>query len=199
MNRTLETLTESQLIEQAQGGDRFAFDELVNLYQPRMLRTALRILRNMDDAEDAVQQAFVSAWKNLDKFRGDASFSTWITRITLNEALTSMRRRKHQFVELKEASADQAETIGPLHVSGGEDPEQRILRRERERLLHGSLQSVKPGYRAAMQLRLLEDLSLEEISRRLRIPVNTVKIHLYRGRQAMKSFLQQKMSMPTTA
>jgi len=199
MNRTLETLTESQLIEQAQGGDRFAFDELVNLYQPRMLRTALRILRNMDDAEDAVQQAFVAAWKNLDKFRGDSSFSTWITRITLNEALTAMRRRKHQFVQLNESSADQAETFSPLHVSGGEDPEQSILRREREQLLRGSLDSVKPGYREAMQLRLLEDLSLEEISRRLRIPVNTVKIHLYRGRQAMKSFLQQKMSMPTTA
>lgn len=199
MNRTFETLTESQLIEQAQGGNRFAFDELVNLYQPRMLRTSLRMLRNMDDAEDAVQQAFVSAWQNLDKFRGDASFSTWITRITLNEALTALRRRKRQFVELTEASADQVESVNPLHVSGSEDPEQSVLRREREQLLHGSLQSVKPGYRQAMKLRLLEDLSLEEIAQRLRLPVNTVKIHLYRGRQAMKTFLQQKMSMPTTA
>ena len=199
MNRSFETLTESQLIEQAQTGNRFAFDELVNLYQPRMLRTSLRMLRNMDDAEDAVQQAFVSAWQNLDKFRGDASFSTWITRITLNEALTTLRRRKRQFVELNETSADQVETISPLHVSGSEDPEQSVLRREREQLLHGSLQSVKPGYREAMKLRLMEDLSLEEIARRLRIPVNTVKIHLYRGRQAMKTFLQQKMSMPTTA
>lgn len=199
MNRTFETLTESQLIEQAQGGNRFAFDELVNLYQPRMLRTSLRMLRNMDDAEDAVQQAFVSAWQNLDRFRGDASFSTWITRITLNEALTALRRRKRQFVELTEASADQVESVNPLHVSGSEDPEQSVLRREREQLLHGSLQSVKPGYRQAMKLRLLEDLSLEEIAQRLRLPVNTVKIHLYRGRQAMKTFLQQKMSMPTTA
>ena len=96
-----ENKTECELIELARGGDRYAFDELVKTYYPRMVRTAVRMLRDVEDAEDATQQAFTAAWQNLDKFRGDASFSTWLTRITMNEALSTLRRRTRAFVELQ--------------------------------------------------------------------------------------------------
>jgi len=193
-----ENLGEVQLIELARQGDREAFDELARAYSPRMLRVALRTVRNMDDAEDVVQQALTSAYVHLDSFRQDSSFVTWLTRITLNEALTALRRRRHQFVELDEAPQGE-ERQAPVLVCGDENPEQRMLRSETATLLHQSLTAVKPSYREAMRLRLLEDLSLEEIARRLKIPVNTVKVHLYRGRQAMKSFLEQRLAVPTPA
>jgi len=194
-----ENLGEVQLIELARQGDRGAFDELARAYAPRMLRVALRTVRNMDDAEDVVQQALTSAYVHLDSFRQDSSFVTWLTRITLNEALTALRRRRHQFVELDEAPQGGEDRQAPVLVCGNENPEQRMLRSETASLLRQSLTAVKPSYREAMRLRLLEDLSLEEIARRLKIPVNTVKVHLYRGRQAMKSFLEQRLAVPATA
>lgn len=196
---SLETSGEAQLIELARQGDRGAFDELARAYYPRMLRVALRTVRHMDDAEDVVQQALTSAYVHLDSFRQDSSFVTWLTRITLNEALTALRRRRHQFVELDDNASGAEEKQAPVLVCGSENPEQRMLRSETTNLLHQSLGAVKPSYREAMRLRLLEDLSLEEIARRLKIPVNTVKVHLFRGRQAMKLFLQQRLAVPATA
>lgn len=191
-------LDEAQLIELALQGNRGAFDELVQSYYPRMLRVALRTVRHMDDAEDVVQQALTSAYLHLDSFRQDASFVTWLTRITLNEALSALRRRKHQFVELDETLKGPEDRPVAL-VCKRETPEQHVLRDETETLVRQSLGAVRPSYREAMRLRLFEDLSLEEIARRLKIPVNTVKVHLFRGRQAMKGFLQQRLALPATA
>lgn len=190
---------EGDVIRRAQGGDRTAFDQLVESYRPRMMRVALRVVHTPEDAEDATQQAFVSAYLNLDKFRGDSSFCTWLTRITLNESLTLLRRRKREFNPPDETLDTNGEPLRPDIPDVEENPEQRFLRRETSNLLQMSLQKVKPAYRKAMKLRLNEDLSVEEISGRLKIPVNTVKVHLYRGRQAMKSFLEMRMALPSAA
>lgn len=190
-----ENKTECELIEQARGGDRYAFDELVKTYYPRMVRTAVRMLRDVEDAEDATQQAFTAAWQNLDKFRGDASFSTWLTRITMNEALSTLRRRKRAFVELEENLTESNEEAQPVFASNGENPEEVLIRKETSNLLRMSLGQVKPVYRQAMELRLVNDMSVEEIAGRLRMPVNTVKVHLFRGRQSMKTFLEERMPL----
>jgi RNA polymerase sigma-70 factor, ECF subfamily len=189
-----EKLTEHELIELARGGDRYAFDELVKTYYPRMVRTAVRMLRDIEDSEDATQQAFTAAWRNLDKFRGDSSFSTWMTRITMNESLSVLRSRKRSFVELEDNTTESHEEAQPVFASNGENPEEALIRRETSRLLHMSMSHVKPVYRMAMQLRLVNDMSVEEIAGRLKMPVNTVKVHLYRGRQSMKAFLEERMS-----
>ncbi|WP_321473540.1 sigma-70 family RNA polymerase sigma factor [uncultured Paludibaculum sp.] len=194
------TLTSEQdLILRAQNGDRSAFDQLTTEYWPRMLRTALRVVRSPEDAEDATQQAFVAAYTKLDRFRGESSFATWLTRITLNESLTLLRRRKRDFRPVEDLADPNGETIRPELPDTTENPEQRFLRDETSNLLQMSLGAVKPAYRKAMKLRLSEDLSVEEIAGRLKIPVNTIKVHLYRGRQAMKSFLEQKMTLPQAA
>jgi RNA polymerase sigma-70 factor, ECF subfamily len=176
--------TERELIELSRGGDRYAFDELVKTYYPRMVRTALRMLRDMEDAEDATQRAFTAAWQNLDKFRGDSAFSTWLTRIAMNEALSGLRRRRGEFVELEDSLAEVRES-----------PEAELIRKETSQLLRMSLGQVKPVYRQAMHLRLVNDMSVEEIAGRLKMPVNTVKVHLYRGRQSMKAFLEERMQL----
>lgn len=183
-------MNDGGLIALAQKGCNRSFDELTQRHRPRMYRLALRIVRDPDDAEDVTQQAFVSAYLNLDRFRGDSAFTTWMTRITTNEGLSLLRKRKGRFVELFEQTAEGSEDALPVLTHSSESPEDLLLRAESGRLLRRSLESVKAVYRQAMELRLNEDLSLEEISGRLSMPVNTVKVHLFRGRQTMKSYLE---------
>lgn len=194
------TLTSEQdLILRAQGGDRSAFDQLTTEYWPRMLRTALRVVRSPEDAEDATQQAFIAAYTKLDRFRGESSFATWLTRITLNESLTLLRRRKRDFRPADEIADSNGEPLRVELPDPKENPEQTFLRDETSNLLQMSLGAVKPAYRKAMKLRLSEDLSVEEIAGRLKIPVNTIKVHLYRGRQAMKNYLEGRIALPQAA
>ncbi|HEY3442434.1 MAG TPA: sigma-70 family RNA polymerase sigma factor [Paludibaculum sp.] len=160
-----------------------------------MVRTAVRMLRDLEDAEDATQQAFTAAWQNLDKFRGDASFSTWLTRITMNEALSTLRRRKRAVVELEENVTESNEEAQPVFASNGGNPEEVLIRKEMSNLLRMSLGQVKPVYRQAMELRLVNDMSVEEIAGRLRMPLNAVKVHLFRGRQSMRTYLEERMPL----
>lgn len=185
---------EMALIRRAQRGDHEAFNALMAAHEARMRRTAMRITAHDEDAEDAVQQAFTSAWLNLKRFRGDSAFSTWLTRITMNEALSLLRKRNRRtFVALEEQAGGEEETRTVALPAAG-NPEERFLERELRALVRESMKLVRPAYREAMRLRVLEDLSLEEIAARMGIPVNTVKVHLFRGRRAMKAFLAQRLS-----
>lgn len=185
---------EAALIRKAQKGDQEAFNTLMGAHEARMRRTALRTTAHVEDAEDAVQQAFTSAWMNLKRFRGESAFSTWLTRITMNEALSLLRKRNRRtFVAIDEQAGAEEETRTVALPAAG-DPEQHFLERELRALVRESMKLVRPAYREAMRLRVLEDLSLEEIAERMGIPVNTVKVHLFRGRRAMKAFLAQRLS-----
>lgn len=196
MNTEKETRNhyEKYLIERAQQGCRAAFDDLASSYSNRMFRIAMRIVGNEAEAEDAVQQALLGAYQNLARFRGDSAFSTWLTRITMNEALGIVRKRRKNVVELGEMVNQEGDVTVRVLVSTGETPEALALREERRRLVHESMKMVRPSYLKVMKLRLIEDLSVEEIGSRLGIPVNTVKVHLYRGRQAMKEYLEPRLA-----
>lgn len=194
-NLAVEIVPEQVLIERSQAGDAEAYNQLVKAYEQRMMRTALRVVHDVDDAQDAVQQAFMAAWTNIDKFRGDSQFSTWITRITINEGIGVLRRRKAQFVELDENLCESGEYGDVPAFSQADNPESSLLKSEISDLVRQSLRLVKPAYREAMKLRLLEDLSVEEIAGRLAMPVNTVKVHLFRGRRAMKQFLSDRLGI----
>jgi len=185
---------EKSVIARAQAGDRLAFDELVNHYHMRMLRAAMRILGNESEAEDAVQQAFLGAYQNLDKFRGDSAFSTWMTRITMNEALGIVRKRRRNLVELNETLGHDSDAAESPLATNEATPEEVVLRDERARLVHESMRVVKPSYVLVMKMRVIEDLSVEEIAGRLKMPVNTVKVDLYRARQSMKTYIEPRLA-----
>lgn len=186
-------VSERELIESARQGKSEAFSLIVKAYQGRMMRTAMRVLRDEADAEDAVQQAFTAAWLNIEKFRGDSAFSTWLTRITINESLSLVRRRKPSLVELDEQTHDSGGMADRASVESPSCPEKQALKAELRSLVRESLKRVKPVYRPTMRLRILEDLSVDEIAHRLAMPVNTVKVHLFRGRKAMKEYLAPRL------
>ena len=177
------TSEEATLLASARAGDSAAFECLVMPHWEALLRVTQRILRNREDAEDAVQTAFLDAFRNLNGFHGHSRFSSWLTRIAMNAALMRLRvsRRK------RETSLDDVSEIGGtgtrFHpVETGLNPEQEYLSKEGQDLLEKGIQKLKPLYLEVLHLRDLQELSAKETARILELPLGTVKARLHRAR-----------------
>jgi RNA polymerase sigma-70 factor (ECF subfamily) len=165
---------DAALLAGSRRGDLSAYDRLVAAYQDRVYQTAYRITGHREDAWDAAQEAFLRAFKALRTFRGDAIFSTWMTRIAVNAALDVVRRRPpHAPVTAEIAAA-------------GNDPSDEILRRDQQRRVQQAIAALPPDHRTVVVLRDVQDLSYEEIARTLRVPVGTVRSRLSRAREALR-------------
>ena len=165
----------------ASRGDVGAFRHLVREHSGLVYRVALRIL-GPQDAQDASQEAWVRAWRNIENFRGDSAFSTWLYRITVNTCLSASRKESRR-KEL-EYSGDELPFL-PEPTGGDADPEAAALStRQREELL-AALSRVRAEHRAALVLRHMEGLSYAEIARVLDVPEGTAKGWVSRGRAAM--------------
>ncbi len=171
------------LLAAAARGDRTAFDTLVRLHTPRMYRVALRIVGEPADAEDVVQDAWISAWRSLPRFRGESAPSTWLYRVVTNAALGLLRRQRLT-VPLD------AETVeGTTAVDEADGPEHAALRGEQTAEVHRALASLDPSQRVPLVLREFEGLSHEEVAAVLDISVPAVRSRLHRARSALLSRL----------
>jgi RNA polymerase sigma-70 factor (ECF subfamily) len=179
------------LVAAAERGRNQAFEVLVGRYHGRILRVVLRFTRNRADAEDVVQQSFQKAFVQLRQFHGDSSFSTWMTRIAINEALMWLRR-KHARPEVAiEGLTPLDESALPLDFPDhGPSPEESCLQRERERILFAAMNELTPGIRTAIQLRELDELSTEETARAMGLSVGAVKGRVFHGRRRLRERLK---------
>jgi RNA polymerase sigma-70 factor, ECF subfamily len=188
MNRTIQQLSdhhssqEENLLASARAGDSAAFECLVVPHWDTLLRITQRILRNREDAEDAVQTAFLGAFRNLNSFHGRCRFSSWLTRIALNAALMRLRVKRRKM----ETSLDEVGDIGETRTSRLFDtrlnPEQQYLSNEGRVLLAKGLKKLRPLYVQVLGLRNVQELSAKETARILDLPVGTVKARLHRAR-----------------
>src|ERR1700751_1777562 len=155
-----DSTAEEQLVAAAKGGDEGAFETLFNRHQRKIFMLAFRYTRVREDAEDIVQQTFQKAFVHLQKFEGKSSFSTWLTRIAINQALMSLRRRRalHE-VPADDSSGDHGTAPGPDLADASPDPEATYLQKEEARILSAAIRHLRPGTRRAVELRELEDLS----------------------------------------
>jgi RNA polymerase sigma-70 factor, ECF subfamily len=176
-------LEEQTLLASARSGDSAAFEKLVIPLRRRILRLAQQILRSREDAEDVVQIALLQAFSHLNGFQGQARFSSWLIRITINTALMRLRisRRK------AETSLDQLvdEDGSPIHFEVVEtrlNPEQAYLAQERRAILAAALTRLGSRNRTVLDLRHLQDLSPRETAKALGLPMPIVKSRLYRAR-----------------
>lgn len=180
--RRVEEFDEPELVRRAQEGDRVAFGELVRLHQDEVFTLALRLVGNHELAADVAQEAFVRAWRAVPRFRGDARFSTWIHRITVNTAWTMRRRAfRHAAVPLDEAEAT---VVDPRSApeSAGENIELRAhLRR--------ALASLPEAQRAVVVLKDVYGWSHHEIAEELGITVTAAKVRLHRARRRLRGEL----------
>ena len=174
----VERPTDTELITRILAGDMRALEALMRLYNRKLYRTARAILRDDAEAQDAVQEAYLRAYHALGSFRGEAKLSTWLVRITANEAL--MRRRRRTLPATDDCNA---ETV----ADDASDPEADAQRGEMRRLLQSRIDALPEGYRTVFVLRGVEELSVEETAAALDIPEATVRTRFFRARGLLRA------------
>ena len=165
--------------------------EILQNCQQRAFRLAFRITRNQEDAEDAQQEALLKAHRNLDQFQGRARFTTWISRIAINEALMCLRKRRSvMYVPLEDALPE--DEAGPVDFelhSNIQDPETAYSRKELRNMLTQAIAMLRPLHREVFLLRAVENLSVVETAKALQVSVSTVKTRMRRARRELKEIL----------
>jgi len=162
----------------------------------RMLfRTARAILRDDAEAEDALQEAYIQAYRSLGTFRGDAQLSTWLARIVANEALQRLRKqsRRAEIVPLQSTAAPEVEQVMDSDTDNA--PHSSAERAEVRRLLESQIDALPEAYRTVFMLRAVEELSVEEVADILDIPAATVRSRLFRARGMLREALAQKIDV----
>lgn len=179
-----------ELVNKAKDGDRRAFGRLVETYQRRVYALAYGILRNREDAWDAAQEAFVKAYKNLDKFEGQASFYTWIYRITYNVAIDGLRSRNRKEVADLPETRMVDEALRRAGHGGSGDPDKETHRRELKVVLSKAMNRLSEKHRAIIVLREIEGLTYEEMAEVLDVSKGTVMSRLFHARKNLQSLMQ---------
>jgi RNA polymerase sigma-70 factor (ECF subfamily) len=189
---------EANLVARLRAGDEGAYEELVRNETKHLLAVARRLLRNEDDARDAVQQAFLSAFRALPSFNGQSRLTTWLHRIVANAALMKLRTRGRR-------PEDSIEDLLPKFVEDGHHVEQfsewslpadaKMLRREARAQVRAAIDMLPDSYRTVLLLRDIEELTTEEAAQALGVNPNTVKIRLHRARQALVKLLKPDMPL----
>jgi RNA polymerase sigma-70 factor (ECF subfamily) len=179
------------LVAAAKAGDLQAFEVLVERHEQRIFFVARRITGTREDAEDVVQQTFQKAFTHVCKFEERSSFSTWLTRIAINEALMLLRKgRGLREVSIDDASGNEETAVGLEIPDSGPSPESSYSQQEREKILSSSLNELSHGTMRAIQLRELDGRSTQETARIMGISVGAVKARVFHGRRKLREKLK---------
>jgi RNA polymerase sigma factor (sigma-70 family) len=195
-----EQCSDQSLVSAAIAGDLTAFTALCRLHSPRLLRTVRQITRNHEDAEDAVQDAFMRAFVHLKSFDGRAQFATWLTRIALNSALMILRKRKYYpAVSIDSDPQDEDRFVSWEIADRADDPERRLLKSETTERVRRAIAELDPTPRVAMEFWNFEELSAREGARKLNISKAAFKSRLMRAKAALRSELACSKGMLSVA
>lgn len=178
------------------GGDQTALQLLMRRHNQKLYRTARSILKDEDEAEDAVQEAYLSAYRAMGSFRGDAKLSTWLVRIVANEALARLRKRKRSAEIIRfDSDTQSAGQSSEVNVSQAapEQPDQGASRAEARRMLERKIDELPDAFRATFVLRAIEELSVEETAVVLDIPEATVRSRFFRARGMLRESLAREI------
>ena len=182
-------MNETKLIELARNGDKAALSQLVNTYSERIYNLALRILRKKEDAEDILQETFLTVIEKLHTFDGRSSFFTWIYRIATNASLMKLRKKKVIFKEIAEDPEYTESVESRVFVDWSQDPSINVFDEEIKQKLDEAINKLSDIYRSVFVLRDIEGLSIKETSAILDITEENVKIRLRRARQFLRDYL----------
>lgn len=194
-NQTAETegLKYEELLEAARSGEASAFEKLCAPTKARIYQTLHRITKNHEDAEDALQESFLSAYMNLHRFDGRSSFSTWLTRIGINAALMTLRKKRtHRELPIDGPGEDGEKSAYFEAPDRAPNPEERFARQEREVLVREAVKSLRPTIRKALELGQMQEKSMRETAQVLGISVAAAKARLFHARAALRKSQQLK-------
>ncbi|TAK65409.1 MAG: sigma-70 family RNA polymerase sigma factor [Bacteroidetes bacterium] len=185
--------SEHEIIEQILSGNRLLYSQLVEEYKNRSMTLAMRILKNREEAEEAVQDAFVRAYNALSKFERRSKFSTWLYRIIYNVCLSKLNKRQGEQLFVREQEYDDA--FDELSLSSV--PSLDYETKELITIIQSSIDELPPKYGTILSLFYFQELSYEEISEVTRLPLGTVKTHLFRARARLIQRLTQEYAVET--
>ena len=193
--RDLNALPDDELVRMALQRDEGAFRAIMRRNNRRLYRCARSIVRDDGEAEDIVQETYVRAFSNLASFRGESSLATWLTRITLNEALGRVRRRRHtvEFAAL-DALGRSKEVIAFPVMAAHTDPERSTAQTEIRRLIERAIDDLPEPFRVVFVMRDVEDMSIKETADFLGVHPATVKTRLHRARRLLRRALDERLA-----
>lgn len=190
-----EKTLEQILVQRIVAGDRQAFEQLMRRHNRRLFRLARATLRNDADAEDALQEAYLAAYRAMGQFRGAAAVGTWLSRLVLNECLGRLRRQARRDNVIPMQSLHDDTRVDAMTTPDHHSPEQALLRSELRALLERKLDALPESFRLVFVLRCVEEMSVEETAAYLEIPEATVRSRLFRARSQLRDALVQEIDL----
>ena len=189
--------TDAELVERAANGDESAFERIMRTNNRLLFRTARSILKSDAEAEDALQEAYLRAWRALSTFRADSKLSTWLVRIVINEALGRLRHRKSaQVIPLESVMESfDPQTQESTEEDPDREPDSLAMRSQVRRLMEARIDLLPEAFRTVFMLRAVEELSVEEVSAALEIPEATVRTRFFRARSLLRESLSRDVDL----
>ncbi|MCM2311619.1 MAG: RNA polymerase sigma factor [Steroidobacteraceae bacterium] len=191
INAPQATEGDADLVQGILSGDRSAFERLMRRYNRRLYRLARAVLRDGTEAEDALQDAYLAAWRKMDQFRGSATLSTWLSRLVLNECLGRLRRTARRDNVAPMIAPPRDEEIDNMGIATTEAPDAATARIQLRTLLERKLDELPEGFRTVFVCRSVEELSVEETAASLGLPEATVRSRHFRARSLLRESLAQ--------
>jgi len=177
-------------------GDEAAFEAVMRQHNGRLFRVARAILKDDAEAEDALQDAYLEAYRHLAEFRGEAQLSTWLTRIVVNQSLMRLRRQKRERVVVPFDGAEEREEV-EVADENAEPPSSAVLRAEVRRVLERRIDELPVAFRTVFVMREVEDMTVDETAECLGIPPATVRTRLFRARSLLRTALARDIDTAT--
>ena len=185
VSKQSDEISNSELVRKSQLGDKAAFEQLVIRHQDLVFSLAYKLTGNREMANDVAQEAFIRAWKAIEKFRGDSTFSTWIYRITVNTAWTLRKKaKKHNTLNIDD-------TYEPIVIDEKKDPELVAINSDLSSVLINALDKIPIEQRIIVELKNIEGRSHKEIADYLDISVTAAKVRLHRAHQKLRQILEE--------
>jgi RNA polymerase sigma-70 factor (ECF subfamily) len=188
-----KALEDFKLIDQAVAGDEKAYARLLQRYRRPVYHMVLKMVRNVDDAEDLTIESFAKAFRSLSKFKKDFTFSTWLFRIATNNTIDYIRKKKVNTLSIENTFTDddgQSVSIDVEDVNN--DPQEEAIRAQKEELIQVFVNMLPAKYQKLVRLRYFHELSYEEIAAEIEAPLGTVKAQLHRARELMFDLIKNK-------
>ena len=194
-----EAQVDQLLVERVQKGDMRAFDLLIKKYQHRIISLVARYVSDQSEAQDVAQEAFIKAFRAIDRFRGDSAFYTWLYRIAINTAKNWLvaRKRRPPATDIDAADAEQYDMESRLKEQG--TPENEMMREEIKRTVFDTISELPDDLRTAIMLREMEGMSYEDIALTMDCPIGTVRSRVSRARGDLVEMMSESDDAPNEA
>jgi RNA polymerase sigma-70 factor (ECF subfamily) len=180
-----ENITDPEVLRRAQAGEQQAFGQLMRAHYEPVFRLVHAIIRNEQDSRDVCQEVWLTIWKQLPSFRGDAKFSTWVHPIAVRRAIDHLRKRRRWYDRFLPFSSGDDTVASVPEPAANDDARADLEQGERSARLHQALETLPPKLRAVLALREIQGLSYDEIARTIGVPTGTVMSRLYHARRQL--------------